>query len=159
MVLKWVCENRLPPAMRADFPWLSIGRLADFYERGNPVEGDFLESWDEVERWLRKTRPAFPQHDAVLRLLDALRKASYLCRLRDGIDRGMGLLLSRSRRSGLSPRKTCVRFSFGGQQGLMDVSTNLEEVEERRGVPIALSREWVAAVKRLSEFPVTESVS
>ncbi|HTV81645.1 MAG TPA: hypothetical protein VME18_03260 [Acidobacteriaceae bacterium] len=159
LVLKWVCENRAPSAMRADFPWLSIGRLADFYERGNPVEGDFLESWDEVECWLTKTELVFPQHDAALRLLKALRKASYDCRLRAGIDHGPGLLLSRSRRSGLSPRMPYVRFSFGGQPGLMDMSTNLEGVEERRGVPISLSRELAAAVERLSEFPVTESVS
>jgi hypothetical protein len=47
---RWLCDDATPSAMRAEFPWLDIGELADYYEIGKPVEGEFVQSWDEIER-------------------------------------------------------------------------------------------------------------
>jgi hypothetical protein len=54
-VLKsWLCENAMPSAMRKEFPWLNIGDLADYYENGNPVEGEFIKSWNWLAQWVKE---------------------------------------------------------------------------------------------------------
>ncbi len=46
---RWVCERAMPSEMRAEFPWLDIDELADYYERGAPIEGEFMRTWDAIE--------------------------------------------------------------------------------------------------------------
>jgi hypothetical protein len=46
---RWICDHAMPSQMRLEFPWLEIGELADYYEQGNPLLGEFLQSWDFIE--------------------------------------------------------------------------------------------------------------
>ncbi len=39
---RWLCHESMPSTMRTDFPWLQIGELADYYENGKPIEGEFI---------------------------------------------------------------------------------------------------------------------
>jgi hypothetical protein len=44
-----IYDNSAPSTVRQNFPWLKIDKLGDYYEHGNPVEGEFLRSWDGIE--------------------------------------------------------------------------------------------------------------
>jgi len=51
-VLKqWLCENAMPSAMCKEFSWLNIVELADYYESGDPIEGEFISSWNWIEQF------------------------------------------------------------------------------------------------------------
>jgi len=61
----------MPSTMRTEFPWLSIGDLADYYEKGDPVEGEFIKSWDWMQQFYEDD--SFPMKTAVLTLIAQLR--------------------------------------------------------------------------------------
>jgi hypothetical protein len=112
----------MPSDMRARFPWLTIGELADYYEAGNPVEGEFIKSWDGMEEFYDDAR--FPFADDVKAFLRALRSKGYDKTLRAGQSL-WSLILSRSRRHGMRGQQPCVQFRF--HAGGMDVVNCLED--------------------------------
>jgi len=95
---RWLCDRLQPSAMRTEFAWLKIGRLADYYENDRPLEGEFIQSWDYIEEFYR--HGCFTFSDSVLAMIGAMRRAGYDRLLRAG--QSMSCLgLSRSRRHGL----------------------------------------------------------
>jgi hypothetical protein len=57
--------------MRKDFPWLQIDELADYYEAGKPIEGEFIQSWNSIESFYRQDWCKFSE--AVLAMNHAVR--------------------------------------------------------------------------------------
>lgn len=153
LIRSWISDNAAPSQMRIQFPWLAIGKLADYYERGNPIEGEFLQSWDETEQFIGNEQMHFPQRTAVLNFLEAFRKAGYDKVFRVGVP-GKSLLLSRSRRHGLRPDLQCIQFSFASDKGTMDVFPNVAGAERIVGIPIALSKQVEQAVLELANQPI-----
>jgi hypothetical protein len=102
----------MPSALRAQFPWLEIGPLADAYEAGRGVEGEFVESWDHVEPFYREI--PYVATERVLGLIAAIRAAGYDRKLRAGTSL-YDLIVSRSRRHGLREGQPCVAFAFEGE--------------------------------------------
>jgi hypothetical protein len=92
-----------------DFPWLHIGELADYYESGTPVEGEFVQSWDFIEEFYREDWCNFSI--AVLDMIHAMRIAGYDRVLRAGQSMS-SLGLSRSRRHGLKGEQASLWFEF-----------------------------------------------
>jgi len=72
---RWLCDVAMPSTMRTEFPWLSIGDIADYYEKGNPVEGEFIKSWDWMQQFYEDDR--FPMKALVLKFIAQLRNAGY----------------------------------------------------------------------------------
>ena len=153
LIRSWISDDTAPSQMRIKFPWLVIGKLADYYERGNPVEGEFLQSWDDAERFIGNEQMQFPQRTAVFNLLEVFRKAGYDKIFRAGVP-GKSLLLSRSRRHGLRADLKCIQFSFAAGEGTMDVFPNVTGAERIVGIPIALSKQVEQAVLQLADQPI-----
>lgn len=109
VLTRWLCDETPPSAMRTAFPWLRIGALADYYEGGNPIEGEFLRSWDRIEEFYREPWCEFP--NAVLELIHAMRSAGHDRVLRAG-QAMWSLGLSRSRRHGLRSGQASLWFDF-----------------------------------------------
>jgi len=149
---RWLCDRAMPSTMRTEFPWLSIGDLADYYEKGDPVEGEFIKSWDWMQQFYEDD--SFPMKTAVLTLIAQLRNAGYDRKLRAGQSL-WSLIVSRSRRHGLREDQPCVHFWF--REDVMDVRVfvrDRHEAEEIRGATIALSASVEAALRQLAEQPV-----
>lgn len=140
----WLC-GELPTSMRREFPWLEISDLADHYEAGTPVEGEFLASWDWIQGFYDELR--FPGRQPALLFLAALRAAGYDRKLRAGQSL-WSLIVSRSRRHGLRADQPRIVFDFHGEGLRMHSGDGAEDVQLPR---VALTPEIEGALRRLAE--------
>lgn len=152
-VLKcWICETRMPSEMRSRFPWLTIGDLADYYEAGKPVEGEFIKSWDWIDEFYDDAR--FPLADEVRAFLRAMRSRGCHKTLRAGQSL-WSLVLSRSRRHGMRGEQPSIQFWF--HNGGMDVVNRIDDPQNgTRSVhtKIECTPEIEALLSRLEAAPV-----
>lgn len=153
---RWLCDSAPPSSMRQEFHWLQIGKLADYYENGNPIEGEFLQSWDKIEQFYNGN--TFGLQELVPPFLAELRRAGYDRKLRAGQSMWT-LVLSRSRRHGLRADQPCVRFEFQSREGIMDIHSQMtaeERVVAMGGIAIAFSSQVQEELARLVNFLSTE---
>ncbi|MDF1662457.1 MAG: hypothetical protein P1V97_11840 [Planctomycetota bacterium] len=145
---RWICDSAMPSELRTEFPWLNIGELADYYERGNPIEGEFIRSWDRMEEFYKPDRWRFST--AVLSMIKELREAGYDRQLRAGQSLS-SLGLSRSRRHGLTNRQACIWFQF--RNSTMTVSAEFAQLtlEEH---PIQFTHKLRALLDSLVQFDI-----
>jgi hypothetical protein len=146
---RWLLDNAPPSALRKEFPWLHIGPLADFYENGTPVEGEFLQSWDQMEGVYESSR--FPPRSLVLPFIAELRRAGYDRKLRAG-QSIWTLIVSRSRRPRMRPEQPLVSFHF--RETTMEVFSSNHGEERIFEIPIALSDTVERVLQRLVERPI-----
>ncbi|MEM7114447.1 MAG: hypothetical protein AAF614_18575 [Chloroflexota bacterium] len=147
MVLtQWLCDKAQPSKMRREYPSLEIGELADYYEQGRPIEGDFLMSWDSIERFynqynLSKRNERLKVPADVFAFIKNLRAKGFDRTLRAGQSVDL-FILSRSRRHGLRLEQPRLVFGFGEKslyvQNLLDgwkKETNKMQFPEIKLVP------------------------
>lgn len=146
---RWLDGNAPPSTLRKEFPWLHIGRLADYYEKGSPVEGEFIESWDQMEGVYEGSR--FPPRTLVIPFINELRRAGYDRQLRAG-QSIWSLIVSRSRRARLRPEQPLVSFQF--RENSMEVFSRLHEEERLPEIPIGMSDTVRHVLQRLVEHPI-----
>jgi hypothetical protein len=146
---RWLADNAPPSALRREFPWLEIGLLGDFYERGNPVEGEFLESWNLMEGVYEGSR--FPPRTMVLPFIAELRRAGYDRKLRAG-QSIWSLIVSRSRRPRLRPEQPVVSFQF--HENSMEVYARDQKEERLQHIPIAMTDTVERVLRGLTERPI-----
>jgi hypothetical protein len=146
---RWLADNAPPSAMRKEFPWLHLGRLADFYEKGSPVEGEFIESWDQMEGIYQGSR--FPSRNLVLPFIADLRRAGYDRRLRAG-QSIWSFIVSRSRRARLRPEQPLVSFQF--RENSMEVFSRGQDEERIFEIPISISDTVERVLYRLTQRPI-----
>ncbi|MCA9072239.1 MAG: hypothetical protein KDA84_25105 [Planctomycetaceae bacterium] len=108
----WLCNKWKPSQMRQEFPWLKIGELADYYENGKPIEGEFVKSWDYMEQFYDELN--YPYTGGVRSFIAAMRLKGYDKTLRAGQSLS-SLILSRSRRHGMRLDQPRVIFQFGDE--------------------------------------------
>lgn len=148
---RWLSDNALPSAMRAEFPTLPIGDLADYYERGLPIEGEFVDSWNRMENFFDNEH--FRPRVRVLRLIRELREAGYDLNLRAGQSLFF-LTLSRSRRHGLRSDQGFIAFQFGFHDDLMKVTLKHGPEEQSITTPVSITSELVTLLNRLLLLPI-----
>jgi hypothetical protein len=107
---RWIADRAMPSAMRAEFPWLEIKRVADYYEQGKPIEGEFIQSWNDTERFY--TEMEFSWGQEVRDFIRQMRARGHDRTLRAGQSM-WSFILSRSRRHHLKPGQPSIAFSFG----------------------------------------------
>jgi len=149
LLSRWLVDGAAPSALRGEFSWLDIGRLADFYEKGNPVEGEFIESWDQTEGVYEGSR--FPPRSQVLPFIAQLRRAGYDRKLRAG-QSIWSLIVSRSRRPRLRPDQPLVSFQF--RENSMEVFSRNEAEERIFELPIAMSETVERVLQNLTARPI-----
>jgi len=144
VVKRWVGDRAMPSTMRREFLYLEIGELADYYEHGNPIEGEFIKSWDLIERFYADMR--FPFAPQVHNLIAQIRGKGYDKSLRAGQSL-WSLIVSRSRRHGLRAGQSSIAFWFG-EDG-MDVYINFDEEKKVACPKIELTPEIETLLKKL----------
>jgi hypothetical protein len=149
-VIRWVTEAAMPSTMRKEFPGLDIGPLADYYENGNPIEGEFIASWD---RWERSCRELPDKTQPLARaFIAAMRRKGYDRKLRAG--RSMfTFILSRSRRHGVRLNQSSIGFSFD-RKGMRYGATLEGSATEFRQPSILLTPEIERLLDLLAAEPI-----
>jgi hypothetical protein len=141
---RWLCDRTTPSALRTEFPEIEIGELADYYERGNPIEGEFIKSWESIERFYDEM--TFPFVPKVRKLIARLREKGYDKSLRAGQSLS-SLIVSRSRRHGLRENQSSTAFWFRNDG--MDVYVNNEEPKKVTYPEIEFTTEIDDLLKKL----------
>ena len=154
MLRRWFPDLAMPSQIACEFPELEIDPVASYYEQGRPIEGEFLVSWDQIERYYEpfSDHPAYPR-GPILALIAEIREKGFDRSLRAGQSLMM-LCLSRSRRHGLRPGQPSVTFKFDCESQSMNVICS-GPIREEFPVPrIALEArvEWV--LNRLAVEPI-----
>ena len=114
LLKRWLCDFALPSDLEKEFEWLDTGKLAKYYENGRGVEGEFILSWDSLERFYRETYRIMHwpvQTPNILKLIAHIRENGFDKTLRSGLQLSK-LILSRSRRYGLRDEQPFVAFEF-----------------------------------------------
>lgn len=114
------------------------------YYTGDPVERDFIQSWEGIAEFFEWMLARIPWKQRVLQFIAQLRDAGYDQKLRAGQSLDM-FVVSRSRRHGLRPDQPRVVFCF--HNDVMDVLEGNEP--EVRGADISLSAPVQAVLARL----------
>jgi hypothetical protein len=148
---RWLCDNAMPSAMRNEFSWLTIGELADYYEKGNPIEGEFIASWDGIEQFYDGGH--FPLKSRVLQFVGQLRSAGYDRKLRAGQSMWT-FILSRSRRHGLRADHSRIEFQFSSGDDAMNVTVRNHAGEYTLTTAIYLSDQLKTALAQLVECSI-----
>ena len=81
--------------------------------KDDPLEREFIQSWDKAQQFYRSFDNSPLRKGIVLLFIAALRRAGYDRKLRAG-NSLYSLMLSRSRRHGLSAKQPSVAFGFRG---------------------------------------------
>ena len=119
LLKRWVADRAMPSEIRAEHPDIEIDKLADYYERGVPLEGEFIRSWDAIEAFFREDGGDYFESARVF--IRAMRDAGYDRVLRAG--QSMSIMgLSRSQDQGLRDDQPRIWFAFNGKD--MDVDAN-----------------------------------
>lgn len=143
---RWLCDYAPPSSIRAEFDWIEMGPLADYYEQGRPIEGEFIESWNGIERFYQDKR--FSYSSQVLTFITEIRRAGYDNRLRTGASL-WSLIVSRSRRHGLR-RGNQPYIVFGFPNGSLEVTSYVEGQEKFTLPEIAFTPQIAQLLERLT---------
>jgi hypothetical protein len=106
---RWILDRTQPSQISREFPEIEFNKFAKYYENGNPVEGEFIESWNSIqEHYDHFQQSIVPE---VLKLLAEMRSRGFDRTLRAGTSL-YSVILSRSRRHGMDDAQPYVCFSF-----------------------------------------------
>ncbi|WP_339730544.1 hypothetical protein [uncultured Gimesia sp.] len=111
VVKRWICDRIMPSTLQAEFPWIEMSEVAEYYEQGNPIEGEFIVSWDSVEDIYDYIINSPEYREQIRAFMDSLRKKGYDRSLRAGQSMST-FVLSRSRRHGMEPDDPSLAFDF-----------------------------------------------
>ncbi len=118
LINKWVFYKAMPSTLKVEFPEIDFGRLADYYEKGNGIEGELILSWDNLENFYRELQ--IDKKPEILLLIKQMREKGFERTLRAGQSL-YTLVLSRSRRHGLRENQNSISFSFNFIKSTMEV--------------------------------------
>ncbi|XSG77194.1 hypothetical protein ACP8Y2_09305 [Herpetosiphon llansteffanensis] len=109
MLRRWLIDSAAPSALEQEFPWLSVGKFARYYEVGQGIEGEFIVSWDRMAEFY--TNFDWPIAQIGHRFVEILRSAGYDRLFRAGQSL-VTLVLSRSRRHNVRMEQARMSFLF-----------------------------------------------
>ncbi|QIE99984.1 hypothetical protein [Roseimicrobium sp. ORNL1] len=148
---RWLVDTAKPSEMKVEFPSLNIHPVAEYYEIGNGLEGEFFLGWDAMENsWVGHLPESI--QPLVKAFIAAMRQKGYDRKLRPGQSM-FTFVLSRSRRYGLRQGQPFVDFSFNDEG--MTISNNLGGTCTTHQQPsIMLTPEVEQLLERLAAEPI-----
>lgn len=86
LLKRWLCDRASLSQIQREFSIIKIDNLADFYEKNNLIEGEFLQSWNSIKNFYENNRIFLGNEltDLMIELIHSLRKAGYDRYLRAG---------------------------------------------------------------------------
>lgn len=127
---KWLIDEINPSKLENDYEWIEIAELAKFYEKGEGIKGEFIESWNSIERFYNQLSDEWhPFKKDALKLIKEMRS--------EGLDKeirvGQSLfffILSRARRHGLEASHPYIHITFLGNNKMKIKSKSTTKKEE-----------------------------
>ena len=112
IIKMWIIDKSMPSEIENKFDYLNLGKIANFYDKGELLEGDFYNSWDKLERFFYFIfNRNFPLKYQIMTFVKSMRK--------DGLDKifraGQSmsiLILTKSRRHGFNQEDPRMEFIF-----------------------------------------------
>lgn len=118
-IKKWLIDEIKPSELATQFSWIEVGDLAIYYEKGEGIEGEFIQSWNRIETFYKEINENFTPK--VLHLIKELRVRGYDQKLRAGQSL-YNFILSRSKRHGLNQEQSSLAITFGFDKDEMKVT-------------------------------------
>ena len=125
LIKLWLYDYYMPSQLEKKFEWLDIGELAKYYEKGQGIEGEFILSWDRIEKFYRTPYSFIQNPEEILKMIAELRSKGYDKTLRAGqsMDR---FIVSRARKHGFM--KNYIAFYFFNKEMKVTAKFNSEEI-------------------------------
>ncbi len=121
VIYDWLICNIRPSELEKKYNWINTGELAGYYERGEGIKGEFIDSWDKIEvfygEFLDYEQQRSSGEDA-LKLIKEMRSKGLDKQLRAGQSLWY-CFLSRSRRHGLTLDAPYLRITFLGKNKMI----------------------------------------
>ncbi len=109
-------------SLSKEFNWIISNDLVQAYENGNGIEGEFIDSWNNITSFYKNINEEYT--DDVLSFISDLRSKGFDKTLRAGQSL-YTFILSKSRRHGLTENQKYLAFSF--QKDKMIIRNNKNE--------------------------------
>lgn len=154
VVKRWICERCMPSTLQEEFPWIELHELAEYYEKGNPIEGEFLFSWQSVEKFYDRIMNSSARREKIRAFMDSLRRQGYDKTLRAGQSLST-LVLSRSRRHGLTERQPSLGFHFNQDSVIVYNQLDPDHLLQKEYPGTSLNPEIEALLKHLVAVPIS----
>ena len=133
IVLSWVLKRFMPSKMKSLFPEIEFGLLAEYYEKGERIKGEFIVSWNSIEKFYGSFSDSWSSNgEDALRLIKEMRNAGLDEKLRAGQSLWF-FILSRSRRHGLEENTQYIQITFLGsnRMSIKSYFDGKETIEEK----------------------------
>lgn len=143
LIYDWLIINLKPSEIKEKYSWIELYSIAEYYEKGEGITGEFIESWDRVEIFYKELE--FHLRDEVLNFIKDIRAYGFDKSLRAGTSL-YSLILSKSRRYGLRQDQNSIKFSFGDD----GVYVNIDTQKQMLYKGIKLSDEILQLIKHLN---------
>ena len=151
IIQSWVLERTMPSKMQDQFPEIELGELAKYYEKGEGIKGEFIQSWNLTEEtsinlFSIDSEQYHSEKDAI-RLIKEMREEGLNESLRIGT-RLSWLTLSRARRHIINENTPNISIYFLGNNK-MKVCSNLYDQNKDQEVDVKYEGYLERLVKEL----------
>ena len=133
IIKSWVLNKTIPSKIQTQFPEIKLNKLAEYYEKGEGIKGEFIESWDILENSCIQDLVIEPYESTndELKLIKEMRNFNLDETLRIGSQLSV-LILSRAKRQGIERNKPQIRIAFLGDNKMKiypNLKSNCESIE------------------------------
>lgn len=151
IIKSWVLERTIPSEIKIQFTEIELNKLAKYYEEGEGIKGEFIESWNETEErhfYLER----YEEDKEAIRLIKEMRLEGLNEEIRIGT-RLSWLMLSRARRHIINDNTPHIGIYFLGNNK-MKMYSNLEKKKEEYEVEVKYGESLQRLVKKLLEVEI-----
>ncbi|WBX75764.1 hypothetical protein PG911_14030 [Tenacibaculum ovolyticum] len=134
--------------MKLSFPEIEFGILAEYYEKGEGIKGEFIDSWNLIEEFYSTFSESWSSNgEDALRLIKEMRKVGLDEELRVGQSLWF-FIMSRLRRHGLEENTHYIQITFLGNNR-MNIESHLDGKETKQKSKVEYKGYLEETVKRL----------
>lgn len=118
LIEAWVVDKEMPSVLKKSYPDLHFDEVADYYEQGRPIEGEFIVSWKKTVDFY-KTRGLENTAD-ILSLIQTMLEKGFDHILHAGVSLDR-LIISRGHRTSLMFVQPFLGITFAKKENAMEV--------------------------------------
>ncbi|MBL0316247.1 MAG: hypothetical protein IPP69_10870 [Flavobacteriales bacterium] len=147
IAMRWVLEKVRPSELNMDYPEIDTGKLAQFYEQGKGLEGEFTLSWEESIKNLKQGE----HHEKVRKLFKQFEKAGYYQLFRTNAN-SWTFVMTRSKKNLKLSDQPFISFRFyenKSEVSVKDIHGTLHRFEE-----IELTSEMKRIIQELQDIQI-----
>ncbi|WP_442267393.1 hypothetical protein ACSIGC_06880 [Tenacibaculum sp. ZS6-P6] len=134
IIKSWILSRSMPSEIQIQFPEIELNKLAKYYENGNGIKGEFIESWNDTQE-THFNPIKYPSDKEAIKLINEMREKGLNESLRIGT-RLSWLILSRTRRHIINDNTPHIGIFFLGNNRMKIYSSNLNDENNEQEVDV-----------------------